>query len=122
VEIYVRPYPGPGEAVLISTNGGTEPAWSHDGSELFYRAEDAIWAVPLTSSGDRISPGRPARVFDAGLYGSAAPIRGYDVAPDGRFIMIGVTENRDQNQRLVFPDRLRVVHGWLAEAELAGGS
>jgi Tol biopolymer transport system component len=35
-EVYVQPYPGPGERHLISTNGGEQPAWSADGRELFY--------------------------------------------------------------------------------------
>ena len=35
-EVYVQPYPGPGERHLISTNGGEQPAWSRDGRELFY--------------------------------------------------------------------------------------
>ena len=35
-EVYVQPYPGPGERHLISTNGGGQPAWSRNGSELFY--------------------------------------------------------------------------------------
>ncbi len=35
-EVYVQPYPGPGERHLISTNGGVQPAWSGNGRELFY--------------------------------------------------------------------------------------
>ena len=35
-EVYVQPYPGPGERHLISTNGGNQPAWSPNGRELFY--------------------------------------------------------------------------------------
>ena len=35
-EVYVQPYPGPGERHLISTNGGEQPAWSGNGRELFY--------------------------------------------------------------------------------------
>ena len=35
-EVYVQPYPGPGERHLISTNGGEQPAWSRNGRELFY--------------------------------------------------------------------------------------
>ena len=34
-EVYVQPYPGPGERHLISTNGGEQPAWSGS-QELFY--------------------------------------------------------------------------------------
>ena len=36
-EIYVKPYPGPGGKWLISTEGGTEPAWNRNGRELFFR-------------------------------------------------------------------------------------
>ena len=35
-EVYVQPYPGPGERHVISTNGGEQPAWSANGQELFY--------------------------------------------------------------------------------------
>ncbi len=36
-EVYVQPYPGPGGKRQISTEGGTEPVWSRNGRELFYR-------------------------------------------------------------------------------------
>ena len=35
-EVYVRPFPGPGEKRLISTGGGTSPTWSLAKPELFY--------------------------------------------------------------------------------------
>ena len=46
-EIYVRPYPGPGGEIKISSDGGIEPAWSPDGREIFYRSSDSFMAVPL---------------------------------------------------------------------------
>jgi serine/threonine-protein kinase len=36
-EIYVRPYPGPGAPIKVSTEPGMEPVWSRDGRELLYR-------------------------------------------------------------------------------------
>ena len=39
-EVYVQPYPGPGERHLISNNGGEQPAWGADGRELFYVQRD----------------------------------------------------------------------------------
>ncbi|MCH7476162.1 MAG: PD40 domain-containing protein, partial [Gemmatimonadetes bacterium] len=37
-EVYVQSYPDPTEArQQVSTDGGTEPLWARDGSELFYR-------------------------------------------------------------------------------------
>ena len=35
-EIYVQPFPSGGRKVTVSTNGGVQPRWSRDGSELFY--------------------------------------------------------------------------------------
>ena len=35
--VYVQPFPEGGRVIPISTGGGTEPVWSRDGRELFYR-------------------------------------------------------------------------------------
>jgi len=35
-EIYVCPFPRPGEKSQISTEGGTHPSWSRTGHELFF--------------------------------------------------------------------------------------
>jgi Tol biopolymer transport system component len=34
IDIYVRPFPGPGRDYRISTDGGTQARWSHEGREL----------------------------------------------------------------------------------------
>lgn len=47
-EIYVQPFPGPGERILISSGGGKEPVWSRDGRELFYRQDTASCRWPST--------------------------------------------------------------------------
>jgi len=46
-EIYVQPFPGPGQKIPISTNGGGAPQWSSDGSELFYREGTKTWQFQL---------------------------------------------------------------------------
>jgi serine/threonine-protein kinase len=35
-QVYVRPFPGPGDGWQISTEGGTNPIWSRTTQELFY--------------------------------------------------------------------------------------
>ena len=39
-DIYVQPFPGPGERSRISTNGGAQVRRRRDGRELFYMAPD----------------------------------------------------------------------------------
>ncbi len=82
-EIYVDSFPEPGSRVRVTTAGGTEPRWRRDGRELYFRRGSEIHAV-------RLSWGTPLpevvsldRLFDAG-----APIRSFDVVPDGsRFLV-----------------------------------
>ena len=46
--IYVKPFPDVDSGRFpISPAGGSEPLWSPDGSELFYRAGDRLMAVPV---------------------------------------------------------------------------
>src|SRR5204863_1156028 len=37
MQVYVRPFPGPGGVTQVSSDGGSEPIWSPDGTRLFYR-------------------------------------------------------------------------------------
>ena len=47
-EIYVAPFPGPGPRHQVSTEGGTEPLWSHDGRELFFQNGARLMGVTVT--------------------------------------------------------------------------
>ena len=57
LEVYVRPYPGPGPALQISTSGGDEPCWAGRGLELVFRRGETLFSVTLTSSGGRLTAG-----------------------------------------------------------------
>ena len=87
-EVYVRPFPGSGTPILLSSGGGREPRWAASGREIFYRAERGMVAAAVTTS-PSFRVGRRIALFDdkpylAHLYGPA-----YDVHPDGRrFLMI----------------------------------
>ena len=111
-EVYVRPFPGPGGAMPISTNGGIEPAWSRDGLELFYREGDALKSVRITTHG-AFQRGIPTTVFE-GRY-ERAPYGGrsanYDVSLDGqRFLMV-------RRKDLLQPRTIHVVLNWSTELE-----
>ena len=81
-DIYVDTLPRRNGRVRVTTAGGTEPRWSRDGSELYFRRGSEIHAVQLIRRGNAVEVGRSDRLFDAG-----APVRSYDVSPDGRFLL-----------------------------------
>jgi serine/threonine-protein kinase len=94
-EIYVRPFPNiEGGRWQISAAGGTRPAWSRNGRELFYLDEGgAMTAVPVTTAGGAFSAGSTARLFNTKYYPGFTSLglqfRGYDATADGqRFLMI----------------------------------
>lgn len=96
-EVYVEPYPGPGAAVRISTDGGHSPAWA--GNELFYlrsaNQKFQMMAVDVDTTGS-LRVGAPQALFELPASVSQAsvtnPLRSYDVAADGRrFIMSKLT-------------------------------
>jgi len=86
-EVYVRPFPGPGGRLQISNGGGSEPIWSHTGAELFYRDGDRMMAVAFTAA-PTLTAGRPRLLFEGSYLRSDTGGAGYDVAADGRFLMV----------------------------------
>jgi serine/threonine-protein kinase len=107
-QVYLRPYPGPGPQVPVSNDGGTEPVWSRDGRDLFYRDGDRLMAVSV-EPGPAASLGRPRVVFEQPYAVSDLGVANYDVGPDGRFIMITPPANA------VSGDTLTVVQNWHEE-------
>jgi serine/threonine-protein kinase len=86
-EVYVRPFPGPGGRIQVSTDGGTEPAWSPDGGELFYRSADRIDAVSV-QTGDVFRVLSRPRTFIEGRYYAYSWQRQYDIDPSGERIVL----------------------------------
>jgi serine/threonine-protein kinase len=90
-EVYVRLFPGPGGRVQVSTEGGTEPMWSRDGRELFYRNGDKMMAVDISRE-PSFTPSVPKLLFE-GRYRTNLRGSNYDVTADGqRFVMIRAAE------------------------------
>jgi serine/threonine-protein kinase len=86
-EIYVRPFPGSGARVQVSDSGGTEAIWGRDGRSLYYRgAVGEVMHVDVTTAG-AFSIGT-RRVMLTGDYLTDSSHPNWDVAPDGRFLML----------------------------------
>jgi serine/threonine-protein kinase len=105
-EIYIQPYPGPGGKRLISTDGGTEPMWNHNGRELFYRSGDKMMSVEIATQ-PSFAASKPRMLFEGPYVPTAATIPNYDVSPDGqRFLMLKPIEQATQ---------INVVLNWFEE-------
>ena len=100
VEVYVQPFAGPeiktGAKLPISTNGGAQVRWGHNGKELFYIALDGrLMAVPIrfASNGHAVEPGLPVPLFASRL-SALHPFPGNDyvVAQDGQRFLINAEE------------------------------
>jgi Tol biopolymer transport system component/tRNA A-37 threonylcarbamoyl transferase component Bud32 len=91
-EVYVRTYPAFTSKVQVSQDGGSEPVWSRNGREIFYRsgggAEPKLLAARVaTDGGFRVTGREP--LFGVGSYEFASPHANYDVFPDGQsFVMV----------------------------------
>ncbi len=92
-EVYVRPVPGPGGKRQVSIDGGTDPAWSRDGRELYYRSPSHMMAAAIQTE-PSLSVGTREELFEDSYI--VIPNRtNFDISPqDGRFLMIsGATRN-----------------------------
>jgi serine/threonine-protein kinase len=84
-EVYLRPLPGPGGRLQISTSG-SEPRWSRSG-QLFYRgAADSMVIVDLALAGaePRIVRRQAIHLGPGLIGGPGGSHAGWDVHPDGR--------------------------------------
>ena len=113
-EVYVRPYPGPGGRIKISgSDGGSEPLWSPDGNELFYRTvSEQLMSTTIVRS-PTLSASAPRFVLNTAPYMSSAAEdypRQYAISPDGkRFLFVKQGETKRQSVT-----QLQLVTDWPA--------
>ena len=109
-EIYVRPFPDlEAGKWRVSTDGGTESAWSPDGRELFYRAGPAMMSVAVETE-PIFSAGIPETLFEGTYFAAVGPQ--WAVGPDGRFLMIKSGESISDSTAT---PQINVVLNWFEE-------
>jgi DNA-binding winged helix-turn-helix (wHTH) protein/Tol biopolymer transport system component len=75
--------------VQVSTQGGREPVWSKRGDELFFRQGESLLAVRVAAgNGGRPRTSEPVTLFSGDFDQRLSFQPSYDVAADGRFLMI----------------------------------
>jgi hypothetical protein len=107
VEVYVRPFPGPGGKSQISTDGGANPVWAANGRELFFSNGNKLMTVAVGIEG-KFEAGKAGLLF-SGRYDFGTDYRNYDITPDGqRFVVI---EDGADNA----PTHLNLILNWADE-------
>jgi serine/threonine-protein kinase len=97
-DVWISPYEDPTAAVQLSTDGGRDPVWSHKGPEVFYRNGSKLMAARLVPAGREIRIEGRRELFEGGF--ETASVRAFDVAPDGRFVMIAA-DDQDPSASIV---------------------
>jgi hypothetical protein len=106
-EVYATTYPEPGRRWLASLDGGREPVWSKDGTELFYRRGADMISVKFKPDADPPFS-TPERLFSLPSPNGTWTVPNYDVTSDGRFVMLLGNEE-------IEPAELVVVVNWFEE-------
>jgi eukaryotic-like serine/threonine-protein kinase len=104
-EVYVRPFPASGAAARISRNGGTQPRWKGDGTELFFLGPDgAVMASGVTSTSP-FTTADPSALLPAAM--TLVIRHAYTVTKDGQRFLMPVLDQRN-------PSVITVVENWTA--------
>jgi serine/threonine protein kinase len=94
---------------IVSTNGGTEPRWSHRGNELFYRDGAGNMVAVEVKTRPVFSVIHSTILFSASRFARFVASPQYDVsADDQRFLMLRPVVRSGS-------DRLIVVENWFEE-------
>ncbi len=100
-EVYVRPFPGPGERWQVSRSGGERPVWSPNGRELYFLEQGRLMASAVRSD-HGFESSTPVPLFEADFRVGFGGERDYDVAPDGRFLLLlTVPESRRRGIQVI---------------------
>lgn len=104
-QVYVELFPDGGRKRRISTAGGEDPLWSRDGSTLYYRWQNQIYAVPVSATETS-----DAELVYQGLFEGRAGYGkvNWDVDEEGRFLLA-------DNLPDAMEPEIRVILGWLAQ-------
>ena len=88
-EVFVETLPRSASRVQVSNDGGSQPIWRRDGSELFYVAPDGKLMAVTVTPGERWIPANPRVLFQTRMRPLFAPYPyTYDVSPDGQRFLI----------------------------------
>jgi serine/threonine-protein kinase len=114
-EVYVRTIDARGSEISVSAGGGSEPSWSVDGRELFYRSPTHLMAAQIA----RPQLGVPRRdTLFRDRYARAPSTANYDVFADGqRFVMVPAAERSQESRPITMRVNLDLPRAGTARRE-----
>jgi Tol biopolymer transport system component len=110
-EVYVRPFPGPGNKWQVSSDGGYYPTWSRTRKELFFATRDPdnrIMVASYAADGDSFHAEKPRLWSESRLIFRLGPVgaaRSFDLHPDGDRVALAKapdTETAARQDKVVF--------------------
>jgi serine/threonine-protein kinase len=112
-EVWVSPFPEVDPiSERVSTDGGREPVWAHNGRELFFRDDEGYMVAADYSAGPSFAVLARDRLFDADSFQEQRFSSGYDVdQADDRFLMIRPVGSRDPDAG----ERMILIRHWFTE-------
>lgn len=122
-QVFVESFPGRGNKLQISTNGGLWPLWSPDGTKLYYteinfdNGNTKMMMVPVKTEPE-FEAGKPVVLFEGSYLVGPAAGRQYDITPDGeRFVMIafGRTTGKEEEGGITRNREIVIVENWFEE-------
>ena len=95
----MRRFPDTGTKWRISTHGGAQGRWRHDGKELFYLALDGrLMAVDIKASSSSFEAGAPHALFVTGITGSFVDrFNQYVVTRDGQRFLVNRSDEDEHS-------------------------
>jgi len=117
-EIYVQPFPPTSAKYQITTIGGSFPTWSPDGKQIFF-TQGRTGIGRILSIDVQTQPsfvfGKPTPLAIDGILtgGGAGMPRGYDITPDGKFVvMLSLSEAETSSRQT---QQMYVTLNWFEE-------
>ena len=107
-EIYVQPFPGPGDRVQVSAGGGQQVRWGPRGAELFYLSTNQqLTAVPVTfAAAGALTLGEPVTLSRIEFENNFLARQQYVVSADGQRILVNAATDA------IEPPAITVILNW----------
>jgi serine/threonine protein kinase/Tol biopolymer transport system component len=102
-QVFVQAMSDPSIRAQVSSDGGIDPRWAGNSSELFFLSKNQLMSVKF-SHGGALNPGKPVILFE-----DKRPWSGYDVAADGRLVVARAADEKGTGTQI------NVVLHWFEE-------